>query len=87
MANPFSVLNQANINIQNNMNDIRSLYQMFSTSKNPMQLFSNMAMKNPNLQPILSMLQRGNNPQQIFNMLCNQKGINPNNFIKSLMGK
>ena len=81
MANPFY---QPNTNI--NTNQLRDIYRAFSSSKNPIELFTKMAQNNPSLKPILNMLQAGNNPQMVFNQLCQQRGINPQDFIKSITG-
>ena len=68
-------------------NDIRNAYDIFSHSKNPQEVFMKMAQKNPQLQPIVQMLNSGGNPQQIFMALCQQKGVNPQQFLNSIMGK
>ena len=84
MANPFNVMNPyANMN----MGNIQNAYQMLMNSKNPVQLFQNMAKQNPRLQPIVQMLQNGANPQQIFMNMCQQRGIDPNQFLNSIKGK
>lgn len=83
MSNPFNALNQAN---SINMNNIRGAYQMLTQSRNPMQIFQQLAMRNPALQPAMSMLRQCNNPQQVFNTICQQKGINPQEFMKNIMG-
>ena len=81
MSNPF--YNQMNPAL----NNIRGAYQMIMNSSNPMQVFTQIARNNPQLQPILNMLNNGANPQQLFNSLCQQRGINPQEFIKSITGK
>ena len=84
MSNPFNTLNPANPYNSNNMAGIRNIYQTMMNSRNPMQMFQQMARNNPNLQPIVNMLNGGANPQQIFNSLCQQRGINPQEFLKQL---
>lgn len=71
--------------LQNNSNDLRNLYKAMQNG-NPMQMFQQIAMKNPNMQPILNMLNNGANPQQLFYQMCKQKGINPDEFIKNITG-
>ena len=51
-----------------------------------MQMFQQIAMKNPNMQPVLNMLNNGANPQQLFYQMCKQRGINPDEFIKNITG-
>ena len=78
MANPF---------YQNSMNNYQNIYQMLINSKNPVQLFSNLAQNNPQLKPIVNMLNQGANPQTIFNSMCEQRGINPQEFLKGITGQ
>ena len=85
MANPF--VSQNNTNINNiNMNNIKSMYQTIMNSRNPQQMFMQLAQGNPQLQPIVNALRNGGNPQQIFYNLCNQRGINPQEFIRTMTG-
>ena len=88
MPNPFfQGSRQPSANTNNNLNDIKQAYDIFSHSKNPMDAFMKMADKNPQLQPIAQMIRSGGNPQQIFITLCNQRGINPQQFLNSITGK
>lgn len=87
MSNPFNTLNPANPYNSNNMAGIRNAYQMIMNSGNPMQMFRQMAANNPALQPAINMLNQGMNPQQVFNTMCQQRGINPNEFIKNITGR
>lgn len=85
MPNPFNVNTQK---LQNNnfYGMYRDTYKMFSESKNPMQLFMNMASKNPNMKQVMNMIQSGGNPQTVFNQLCQQRGINPQEFLRNITG-
>ena len=83
MPNPFAQLNPIN-SYSGNMGNIRSMYQAIAESKNPMQAFSRIAAQNPAMQPILNALRNGANPQQLFNSLCQQRGINPQEFLASI---
>lgn len=85
MPNPFSAVNPIN-RYSPNMGNLRSMYQAVMNSSNPMQAFSQIASKNPNLQPIMQALRGGANPQQLFNSLCQQRGINPQEFLRQLTG-
>ena len=87
MGNPFNNLNPANPYNTNAMAGMRGAYQMLMNNNNPMQVFSQLAQQNPQLQPVMNMLRQGNNPQQVFNSLCQQRGINPQEFIKNLTGR
>ena len=86
MANPFNMLNPQNPYNFNSMANFRNIYQSMVNSRNPIELFSNMAKNNPQLQPIMQALNSGANPQQIFNSMCQQRGINPQDFLRSLQG-
>ena len=80
MSNPFNALNPA-------MSNIRNAYQMLTNAQNPMQVFQQIAGNNPQLQPILNALRGGMNPQQLFMNMCQQRGINPQEFLKNITGR
>ncbi len=88
MPNPFNVLNPSNpMNAyRGSMGNIRNMYQAIMGSRNPMQAFQNIASQNPAMQPILQALQGGANPQQLFCSLCQQRGINPQEFMRQITG-
>lgn len=83
MANPILNMfnNQQAMNTANQFGNLLNTFRSFS---NPYQAFMNMANQNPQMRPIISQIQQGVNPQTIFNSLCQQKGINPQEFIKNL---
>lgn len=87
MGNPFFQAPKQPTYSNNGMSDIRQAYDIFTHSKNPQEVFMKMAEKNPQLQPIAQMIQRGGNPQQLFFTLCQQRGINPQQFLNSITGK
>lgn len=68
----------------NNYGYVKSLYQAAKNYNDPMKFFQMMAQNNPNLKPILNMLEKGQNPKQIFYDMCKQRGINPDEFLKML---
>ena len=82
MANPFVANQTFGINMQN----LKSMYQMIMNSSNPQALFMNLARQNPQLRPIANALSQGVSPQQVFNQMCQQRGINPQDFINTLKG-
>ena len=84
--NPFNTINPNNPMNANNMNNYKNIYRMLTTRGNPMQLLNQMAGSNPNMKPILDLINKGANPQDIFNDMCKQRGINPEEFIKSITG-
>lgn len=83
MANPFNDLNPINAY---DMGGIQNAYKAIMGARNPMQAFQSLAMGNPRLQPIMQALQSGANPQQLFNSICRQRGIDPNDFLRRITG-
>lgn len=71
--------------LQPSMNQMKELYNAMK-SGNPMQMFQRIAQNNPNMRPILNMINSGQNPQQVFYKMCQQRGINPEEFIKNITG-
>ena len=84
MANPFNNVNPMQYY---NMTEIRSMYQTIMNSKNPMQMFVNLASHNPNMRPIVDALKNGANPKSLFESMCKDRGIDPNAFLNSIQGK
>ena len=82
MKNPFNALNPTPN--PTGMTSIQNAYRMLMNSQNPIQILQSMAQQNPALQPIVQMLRNGGNPQQLFINLCQQRGIDPNQFMKQL---
>lgn len=83
MPNPFAALNPNNPMRGYDFNQLRNMYKNMG---NPMQMIQSMAMQNPRMQPIVQALQGGANPQQLFNTLCQQRGINPQEFLRNITG-
>lgn len=71
----------------NPFNPMSNIYQSMMNASNPMQLFSQLAMQNPRLQPILNALNGGANPQQLFYSMCQQRGVDPQAFLKSITNR
>lgn len=86
MANPFyNAANPSpNQNSSNNFSNLNDIYKMLTTSKNPMQLFNNIAKNNPNMAPIVNLLNTGYSPEQVFNAMCQQRGLNPQEVLKNI---
>lgn len=85
MANPFYTNNSQRFqNSSSSYGSINDIYKLLSNSNNPMQIFNNIAKNNPNMAPIVSLLNNGYSPQQVFNTMCQQRGINPQEFIKNI---
>lgn len=84
--NPFNVINPANPMNNNRVAQMRDMYNMFSQSKNPSMLFKNMAMRNPQMQQVLMMLNKGMRPEDLLNQICQQQNINPQELMNIIKG-
>ena len=80
MANPFKNSNRLN----NPTGNIRELYRAMSQSTNPYEMFMRLASQNPNMQPIINAIKSGNSPESVFKSMCQQRGINPQEFVNSI---
>lgn len=87
MGNPFNVINPNNPMNNNRIGQMKSIYDAFRNSNNPMALFQQLAMRNPQMQPILNMLKQGVNPNQLFEQVCRQRGINPQELMNMFNSK
>ena len=83
MPSPFARFNPNNPMRGYDFNQLRNMYKNMG---NPMQMIQSMAMQNPQMQPILQALQNGANPQQLYQSLCQQRGINPQEFLRNITG-
>lgn len=60
------------------------LYNMCYNTKNPMQLLEQLEMQNPTLKSVTNLFKQGFNEEQVFIELCKRKGVNADNFLKSI---
>jgi len=72
-----------NHNLNANISQLKSLYNMLSTSSNPQALLNDMAKSNPNLAWVMQMC-NGGNPKDIFYAMCKDKGVNPDDILNQL---
>lgn len=84
MPNPFFESGPRPSSTVEPSQNMKDLYKMLTQSKNPMQIFTNIANNNPQMKPILELLQNGYSPEQVFNMVCESRGINPQDFMSKL---
>lgn len=63
-----------------NINQIKSMMNMFS---NPNIAFQQLAQSNPQVNQIMQMCQ-GRNPKDVFYSLAQQRGVDPEQFIRML---
>lgn len=87
MANPiFQALNHNSPPVNPQMQNLRQAYQVFQNKGNPMQVFQQIASSNPQMKEALQMLNGGMSSQQVFNVMCQKMGVNPQEFIKMITG-
>ena len=66
-------------------NPLQQLINNFKNSKNPEEFLRNYIQSNPKTQDVYSMLQNSNkSPKQLFYILAQQKGIDPNQILNML---
>ena len=71
--------------MQNQGNSMKQMLNAIRSSKNPQQLFMNMAQQNPQLKQILTTINSsGKSPKELFYEVAKQKGIDPNQIINML---
>lgn len=70
--------------VQPVVNQISQMYKTFNSMGNPMMVMQQMAIKNPQLQPVVQMLQHGANPEMIFKQMCQQRNIDPDYAISQI---
>ena len=81
MPNPITQALGRN-QVMNNMNQIKQMMNMVKSAGNPQMMVQNMLRQNPQVSQLIN--QYGNDPQRAFYALCEQKGINPQEFINTL---
>ena len=69
----------------NQSNPMKQMLNAIRSSKNPQQLFMNMAQQNPQMKQVLNMIQTsGKSPKDLFYQLAQQKGVDPNQILNML---
>lgn len=79
MGNPL--LNMLN---NNNNSPFNNLLNMVKSGGNPQTIINNIINTNPQLKPIMNII-NGKNPNQLketFYSMCKERGINPENLAK-----
>lgn len=85
MQNP--ILNRMNNNALNNLSNSKfaSMIQMLKGANNPMGMMNNLLTQNPKMKQVLEQAQQyGNSPKEAFYKLAQEKGVNPEEFLKHL---
>ena len=66
-----------------NIQQIKSMYNMFQQAQNPQAMLSNIAAQNPQFADVLNMC-NSKDPREVFYAMCQQRGINPNDILNQL---
>jgi hypothetical protein len=75
----------ANPQLQQSINQIRSLTNIVSSSPNPQAAMLNLASQNPQVRDALDLSRKlGNSPKEAFYKLAEQRGVDPNDIINAL---
>jgi hypothetical protein len=82
MANPF--FNNFNGGNGINMGQVKQIYNMLRCSNNPNQLLDQLVSKNPQMAQAVNLIKNNGNYEQVFRSMCQEKGINADEFIKQM---
>ena len=87
MKNP----NLGNLNVHQmkpgNIGQIKQMMQMVRSAGNPQAMVQNMAQNNPQMKQAIDFIkQNGNDPKKAFYALAQQKGVDPDEILRTLQG-
>lgn len=68
------------------MNQVKRIYNMLKNSNNPNELLESMIRQNPQMANTINLIRNNGNYEQVFRNLCQQRGINPDEFMKQIAG-
>ena len=83
MGNPFYTGGSSTMN-GINMQQVKHIYTMLKNSNNPNFLLNQMANQNPQLRQAINLIKQNGNYEQIFRNMCNERGINADDFVKQM---
>lgn len=67
-----------------NQNSFEQLKTIYKAMQNPTQFMSSLAQNNPQMQPIIAMMQNGMTPEQIVRSECQKRNIDVNELLKQI---
>ena len=79
MSNPFLSMIGGRTG-HNPMQMVQQVMGMVRGSNNPQSMVESMAQTNPAIKQAMEMC-KGKNPQEVFNSLCQQQGMNPQDIV------
>ena len=70
-----------------NIGQIKQMMQMVRSAGNPQAMVQNMAQNNPQMKQAMDFIQQnGNDPKRAFYALAQQKGVDPDEILRTLQG-
>ena len=70
-----------------NIGQIKQMMQMVRSAGNPQAMVQNMAQNNPQMKQAIDFIkQNGNAPKRAFYALAQQKGVDPDEILRTLQG-
>lgn len=81
---PFANLNPARPANIPNMGRIQNAFQTIFNTRNPMQALQRAFSNTPQFAQMNDLLRQGRNPEQLFRQMAQQRGIDPDEFIRTM---
>ena len=70
-----------------NIGQIKQMMQMVRSAGNPQAMVQNMAQNNPQMKQAIDFIkQNGNDPKKALYALAQQKGVDPDEILRTLQG-
>ena len=82
---PFAGLNPNRVSNLPNMGRVQNAFQMIFNSQNPMQAMQKAFANTPQFAQMNNLLRQGKNPEQLFRQMAQQRGIDPDEFIRAMI--
>lgn len=72
-------------NLSSRNNPIKQLFNMAQAAQNPQAFLNNLITQNPQMREVMNLVnQSGKNPKDLFYELARQRGIDPEEVLRSL---
>lgn len=66
------------------LEQLKAMMTLLKGSRNPNEMIKQLISQNPQYQSVMELVHQNGSPKAAFYALAQQKGINPDEFIKSL---
>ena len=87
MKNPILGNLNAHQMMPGNIGQIKQMMQMVRSAGNPGAMVQEMAQNNPQMKQTIDFIkQNGNDPKKAFYALAQQKGVDPDEILRTLQG-